>query len=131
MSLWCVPPDDIPAVWPLVAEMIDSGYAELDEPTPDVRAWLVERRGLLWVYAQDARIIAAGTSSLIKARHGLALRMVAGGGKGVEIWKGCIGQIEDYARAEGCYKVIFDGRPGWGKFLSDYARKCVSFEKRI
>lgn len=131
----CVPPSDVPKVWPLVADMIDAAFAELDETTPDYLPWLMEAKGLLWVYIRSGTIVAAATVSLQPARRGQMCRVVAVGGDsgevGREMWRQCIIAIEAYAKSKGCYKVAYDGRRGWGKVLTDYDPKCVSFEKRI
>lgn len=131
----CVPPYDVPKVWPLVASMIDAAFAELDETTPDYLPWLMEGKGLLWVYIRDEIIVAAATSSFQKGRQGKTCRVVSvggdSGGEGVAMWRRCIAEIERYAKTQGCYKVVIDGRRGWIRVLADYDPKCVSFEKRI
>lgn len=134
-GLVCVPPADVPSVWPSVAEMIDAAFAKLDEPTPDYLPWLSDGKGLLWIYVRDGRAVAAATTSIQFGRQGLACRVVATGGdsgeEGREMWAKCIAEIERYAKSQGCYKVQIDGRRGWKKLLTDYDPKCVSFEKRI
>lgn len=122
-------PDVLGRVWPLVADMIDSAFAEADEVTPDYLPWLIEGNGLLWVLSDGERILGAATTSFFEARGGKALRVVAVGGEKGD-WEGALREIEAYAWAEGCYKVKFDGRRGWGRVLSDYRPTCVSFEKR-
>lgn len=129
-NLMCVAPADVEAIWPAVSQMIDSAYAALDEVTPDVLSWLVAKKGLLWVLVVDQRIVAACTSSLVRYRGGLACRVVSVGGSQAQ-WVECIAAMERYAKDEGCYKVIFDGRRGWSRVLPGYEPVCVSFEKRI
>ncbi len=129
-QLFCVDPDRIDAFWPLVSALIDSAYAELEERTPDVRQWLVEKKGLLWVLIEEERIIAAGTTSLVMGRDGLYCRAVTCGGSGAD-WQAVITAIEEYAAVEGCYKVRIDGRRGWGRVLPGYRPASVTFEKRI
>lgn len=129
-NLICVAPDQVPKVWPMVERMIDAAYEKLDEITPDVRTWLIEARGLLWVLADPGGIKAACTTSLVKGRGGLVCRVVAVGGSQAD-WVGCMSAIETYAKAEGCYKVCLDGRLGWTRVLADFDPICVSFEKRI
>ena len=131
-TLTCVDPKDIGKVWPLVADMIDTGYASVDEITPpDMREWLAAAKGLLWVSIQDEKIVAILTTSLTPKRSGLACRMVCCGGAEMDLWKSCHAQIEDYARAEGCVKVISDGRPGWAKVLPGYRTTRLSLEKAL
>lgn len=130
--LLCVAPADIEAAWPIAAPMIDAAYAALDEPMPeDLLPWLMAGKGFLWVLIdRETKIIAAGTTSLIRGRAGLVCRAVTCGGSGGD-WETVITEIERYARAEGCYKVKVDGRRGWGRVLPGYDPVCVTFEKRI
>lgn len=127
--LLCVGVADVPQVWPMVAGLIDSAFEQMDEITPDYLPWLLEGKGLLWVLSDGERVLGACTTSFFEARGGKALRIVACGGEKGD-WDGSTKQIEAYAWAEGCYKVVIDGRRGWGRVLSDYRPTCVSFEKR-
>lgn len=139
-NLLCVSPAKLASVWPIVEPMIDAAYDSAGEIMPDVRTWLIEERGLLWVLvkpddragalATENRIAAAATTSLVMGRTGLYCRVVACGGSQAD-WAGCIAAIEHYAKTEGCYKVALDGRRGWSRFLPDYDPVCVSYERRI
>jgi hypothetical protein len=131
--LMCVPPAQVTYIWSAVAPMIDAAYAEMDLPTPDVRTWLLEERGLLWVAAYNGGVVACATTSIVEHRSGRCCRIVAAGGEGsgLELWKIHIGAIEAYAQAEGCVKVKFEGRQGWGRILTGYAPKSIALEKRL
>jgi hypothetical protein len=129
--LICAAPEWIEGIWPAVAPLIDAGYAELDEITPDVKTWLIEEKGLLWVAMQDTEILAAMTSSLVPMRSGLACRMVACGGGSLEAWQHHHAIIERYAKAEGCVKLICDGRLGWSRVLKGYEPRSVSLVKGL
>jgi len=131
LALVCVEPAMVPRIYPLVSQWIDDAYAVMDIPTPDVERWLIDQKGLLWVAICDDVPVACLTSSLVQARAGLALRMVAAGGHHLAMWKGFHEKIEDYARAEGCYKVTLEGRYGWLRALPGYIPVGVSLEKRI
>src|SRR5882757_2894258 len=99
---------DVPQVWPMVADMIDNAYAELDEVTPDVLPWLLADKGTLWVLSDGEKVIGAATTSFVMRRGGKALLVVACGGYQGD-WVGSLAEIEDYAWLEGCYKVSFNG----------------------
>lgn len=132
--LLCVGPDDVPAVWPAVERFIADAYEKTDRLVPDVLGWLAARKGLLWIAVEvpGPRIVAAATSSLESMRGGLSCRIVAGGGDGgVDVWKRHISDLEDYARVEGCYKLWFEGRHGWGRVLPGYVPTTVVFERRL
>jgi hypothetical protein len=129
--LLCVPPHMIEAVWPAVAPLIDQAYAEMDDTTPDVKTWLQEGKGLLWVEMRGKELLAAMTTSLVPMRSGLACRMVACGGGALDAWKHHHAIIERYAEAEGCCKVICDGRLGWSRVLEGYLPRSVSLVKEL
>lgn len=130
-TLLCVPPLLVEGMWPLVAEMIDGAYAEMDDTTPDVKTWLIEEKGLLWVEMRERQVLAAMTTSLVPMRSGLACRMVACGGGALDAWKHHHAIIENYARDEGCTKVICDGRLGWSRVLDGYVPRSVSLVKEL
>ncbi len=112
--------------------MIDEGYAATNEPTPpDLLTWLKDRKGQLWISVFEGVIVAALTTSIVPRRRGVALRMVCCGGGKMDIWKQCHRQIEDFAKAEGCDRVISEGRPGWTRVLDGYKVTAVTLEKRL
>lgn len=132
-QLICVAPDRIGQVWPLVRDMIDESYAACGELTPaDLPQWLAAGKGQLWL-SVEGEIVAALTTSLVPMRNGLALRMISCGGRRMELWKECHRQIEEFARAEGCDRIISEGRPGWSRVLApaDYRVTRVTLEKRL
>ena len=130
--LICVAPHMVAETWPLVRDMIDEGYAATGEPTPhDLMKWLREGKGQLWISVFEGAIVAALTTSIVIRRHGLALRMVCCGGSHMDLWKQCHSQIEEYAKAEGCDRVISEGRPGWKRVLEGYKVTAVTLEKRV
>jgi len=131
-TLVCVPPDDVPKLWPAVEHLIDAAYAATDQITPDVLTWLLERKGILWVaVVGELEIVAALTTSLEPRRGGLACRMVAASADGIDYCLPHLAAIEHYAIAEGCYKVEVSGRQGWGRRLPGYAPTTLSLEKRL
>lgn len=131
-TLVCIPPEKVPEIWPAVEKMIDAAYAATDEITPDVRTWLIEAKGLLWVaVAENSKVVAALTTSLVQKRSGLCCRMVAAAGDGIDYCLVHLDKIELYAAAEGCYKVSFEGRPGWSRVLRGYVPRTVCFDKRL
>lgn len=130
--LICVAPSMVVDVWPHVAGMIDEGYAATGEPTPpDLLRWLKEAKGQLWISIFDGVIVAALTTSIVVRRQGLALRMICCGGSEMSLWSQCHKQIEDFARAEGCDRVLSEGRPGWKRVLDGYKVTAVTLEKRL
>jgi hypothetical protein len=110
--------------------MIERAYAETDLFMPDVVAWLKAGSGLLWIAAdENNRILMALTTSLEQRPSGLSCRLVANGGSDLDQWKGLMPNIEEYARSQGCTKIVFDGRQGWARVFTDFAVKKVTLER--
>lgn len=131
-KLLCVAPAQVPDVWPQVENMIDAAYEAVDQITPDVRTWLIEEKGLLWIaVAENSKVVACLTTSLERRRGGLACRLHAAGGEGIDYCLDHLDEIELYAEHEGCYMVEIEGRTGWGKVLRGYVPRTVRLKKRL
>ena len=132
--LLCVDPDRIMEVWPMVRDMIDESYAACGEITPpDLPQWLSDGKGQMWISVYGEMIVAVLTTSLVPMRNGLGLRMISCGGSRLDIWKDCHKQIEEFAKAEGCDRILSEGRPGWSRVLGidGYKVTRVTLEKRL
>lgn len=128
--LICMPPDQIDAAWPYVLGYITAGYAAGDEPVPEnLKEWLKEKKGLLWIYTTGGRVLAAMVTSIEQRLSGKVLRLGATGGIELRRWRECEARIVEYARAEGCVKVVLEGRPGWSRVLPGYTTERVIMEK--
>lgn len=134
LELVCVPPECVSRMWPgPIHEMIDAGFAAADMPMPDdLLEQLRYGTRLLWVVATvDAVIIAAMLTQLFEMRSGKLCKMMECGGSRLAEWSDFRLQIEQYAKDEGCSRVVVEGRPGWSRVLSDYRVVNVILEKRI
>lgn len=133
-NLICVPPEDVWKIWPgKVSVLIDAAYAANDQfLPPTILDELRAGTKLLWL-AIDGKdtIVAAMLTALYPMRSGKMCKMMECGGEHLEDWKHMRSQIEEYAKAEGCVRVMCEGRPGWAKVLSDYQMIGVIMEKRI
>lgn len=122
-------------MWPgPIHDMIDEGFAASDVPMPeDLLEQLRYGTRVLWVVAtSDAVIIAAMLTQIFEMRGGTKLcKMMECGGSRLDEWSGFRSKIEQYAKAEGCDRVMVVGRPGWAHVLTDYAVTGVTLEKRI
>lgn len=127
----CVGPGQLDEVWQHVSHFIDAAYRETDRTTPDLLPWLREGKGLLWVVWDGSLFVAAAITSLEPRLSGLSCRVMACGGEGMSVWLVHLGEIEDYARREGCVKVWLEGRKGWSRALEGYRPFTVSMEKRL
>jgi hypothetical protein len=131
-ELICVPPGMVRQIWPIVESYLDAGYGAADEFIPDdLIPWLESEKGQLWIVIREGRVMAAMTTCLVKQRSGLVLRLIGCGGVAMSEWSHLHRRIEKYAKAEGCVKVVTEGRPGWSKVLDGYRATRVCLEKRI
>lgn len=127
-----VEPGTAVQIWPRVSEMIDKGLAVCDEVMPDdILDRLASGKMLLWVAIGEANgiIIAAMTTQLVRQRSGLVCWMCQCGGERMRDWSRFHVKIEEYAKVEGCVKVVLEGRAGWAKILEGYSVRSVRLEK--
>jgi len=134
MLVMCVPPEEVYKIWKgAVHDMVDSGFAAFDVPMPDdILQQLKYGTRLLWI-AVDAssHIHAALLTQLFEMRSGKVCKVLECGGHKMKTWVHLRTKIEDYAKAEGCGRVIVEGRAGWARMLPDYRMIGVTLEKAI
>jgi len=134
MQLLCIPPGDVQYIWDSpVRDLIDSGFAANDVPMPEgLLEELTAGTRQLWVATtEEARIVAAMLTQIFPMRHGKVLKMMECGGSEMDTWLPLRTKIEQYAKAEGCDRVLVTGRLGWRGVLRDYKVVSVTLEKRI
>jgi hypothetical protein len=133
INLVCIPPTDVWKIWPGVSGLIDAGYAASDVPMPnDILDQLRSGTMLLWLAVdEEGQITAAMLTQLFEMRTGKMCKMMECGGDRLREWKHLRAEIEQYAKREGCDRVLVEGRPGWARVLTDYTTIAVVLEKRI
>ncbi len=124
-KLICIDPAIVPRVWPMVKPMIDRAYNEVDDEIPaTLFNDLCANRALLWLVSDMTaqRIVYAFITELYIRRSGLKVcRLVAGSGERMSDWLHLQSELEQYARDEGCSKIVAEGRTGWSRALSGYS----------
>lgn len=119
-------------VWPAVANRIDEAYKSADETMPhDILNQLRSGHRQLWIVWNGEAVIAAVMTRIIQLRAYSAVQVTAASGEDVGEWKDLITLIEDFARHEGCRKVIIEGRPGWERLFKNYRRARVVIEREV
>lgn len=136
MTLICtaLAPDVAAAQWPRLRPLIDEGFAAGGDFMPeDLSQQISEGKVLLWVALDDENgaVHAAMTTELIPMRCGLVCWMGQCAGSGMQNWSHFHTQIEEYAKAEGCVKVVLKGRFGWERVLEGYKVRTVTLEKAL
>lgn len=133
VRLMAVDPKRVTEIWPAARPLIEKAYKDGDqEVPPNVLADLRCGKRLLWLAVdENENIIAAMLTQLFKMVSGKMCKMQECGGARMKEWKHLRRRIEDYARAEGCYKVLVEGREGWKRIMPDYDQVAVVLEKRL
>ncbi|MGY2052413.1 hypothetical protein [Methylobacterium sp. JK268] len=124
MRLSAVAAPDVPGVWPRVRPWLAAACARpgCDLAPADLLSAILARRALLVLIGPaEGEPVAAGVSQVREAPDGGRTAWVlAVGGAGARAWRHTLALLEDGARAKGCARLEFVGRPGWRRLLPDY-----------
>lgn len=131
MTLICVDPAQIHALWPHVEPLLRSAVENVGlNDFRDVAAEILHGDALVWVAWGDG-IEAAASTVLQKIDGDTVCVLTACGGKDMKRWLPLLDRIEDYARDEGCTAMRIFGRKGWLRALNDYREKAIVIEKDL
>lgn len=130
MKLLCAAPELIWEAWPMAAPFIERSYGRNDQKVPnglldDLRAG----RKLLWIAADDDGVAGAIVTAIYELGSGKVCRMHECGGDRMAEWLPLLAEIEQYAKAEGCVRVLTECRPGFSRVLPDYKTTAIILEK--
>lgn len=129
---YCVPRENCAEVWPGVAKMIEEAYKFADENVPpDTLDQLRSGHRQLWIVWDGRTVLSAALTRINVQRSGLACQIAACGGTQGDRWIHLIKRIEDWAKAEGCRKMVIEGRMGWERKLLGYHRVRVVLEREL
>ena len=128
----CVDPKQVSEIWPKVSElvrvaMMRGGLGSYAEVQKDV----MSGRALLWLAVEDKEFKGVAVTTLEKTEWNKSCLITACGGSNIEQWIDCIGRIEDFARDEGCDRVLIFGREGWIRWLPAYRPMRVVLERKL
>lgn len=129
-----VEPNMARSIWDRVSDMIDIGYSVGDDFMPkDILEQIRYGQIVLWIAIDEdtGNILAAMTTELVPMRSGLVCWMCQCAGDRMQDWARFHVQIEEYAKAEGCVRVVLKGRRGWERVLEGYKVRTVTLEKAI
>lgn len=132
VELICVAPDRVHEFWPHVSDLIHRAIRRTNlSHSQDIDFDVLNGDGLLWIAWNGSAVEAAATTSLIETDAEKVCVLTACGGKDMHRWLDLLGQIEDYAKAEGCSRVRIFGRKGWVRVLERYRIRNVILEKEL
>lgn len=130
----CIDPARVREVWPLARDMIKAALERGSiSDFPDVERDVLsgESHTLLWMAWDTRNILAAAVTQLSLVNHQQHCTILACGGSGKGEWMHLIGDLEKYAKAEGCKSMRIWGRRGWERELPTYKARRVMLEKML
>ena len=130
--LVCVDPKQVGEVWPHVSALLKGACCRTRlNAFADIEADILADRSLLWLAWNGGAIESAAATLLIKSESDKVCIITVCGGSGMKHWLHLVGQIEDYARREGCTRMRIYGRRGWLRLLDGYEQKYVIMDKEL
>ncbi len=136
MRTTLVASDTIGYIWPQVEGFIHAAFEEGigDETLVGVLSMLARGEAQLWIAHNGAGVKAAALTRMAVVPNGKRVMFcIACGGRDIETWEECLGDIEKYARKQGCDVVRLSGRAGWKiyKKKRGYKEPFVVLEKTL
>jgi hypothetical protein len=133
IEIACVPPDKVPLIWPRVSGLIYIAMKRGDlEQFAPVQEAVLAGRSQLWLAVQDRNeILSAAITELHATENRKVCVIVACGGSDMNKWLDLIGEIERFAKAEGCTRTRIVGRVGWERVLPGYRTRRIVLDKDL
>lgn len=126
----CFDPKQVDQIWPHVRLLLKEACRRTGlSALSDIEADILAGRSLLWIAWNGREIEAAAATVLMNTENGKVCIITACGGTNMKRWLPLIGQIENYARNEGCARVRIYGRKGWLRALDGYRQQHVIMDK--
>ncbi len=132
-NVFTVRPEDVDAVRPWLEPFLREFERKTCLVTPeDVIHQAKSRDCQLWSYHDGERFRGVVATRIHQTALGdLCSLWVCIGLDAIELMEGMHAEIENWARAIGCYAIEIVGREGWQKKLPGYTRKAIVLEKLI
>jgi len=137
MELAQIPPEHVPRVWPLAADMLGraaeySNGVSLDEEGKMVASGLKQLWMVIDNESHPAKAVAAGITSIKQHGDGSKTANIEMfGGENMKAWFALKGKFEAWAHDEGCSDIRLYARKGWAKHLPDYALTHYMMRKAL
>lgn len=144
MHLIQIPPDAVingesplQTMWPMIAPLLERAIDHSDdtETLAETYAALIAKQKQLWVVVgDDKKVTGAAVTMLQTFKTGLVMASITllGGESGnLKDILGFRGELETWAKTEGCNRVRFYARKGWAKYLPDYRLAKYVLSKNI
>lgn len=134
-SLLIVGPNDLPRIWPVVTDWIES-VAESSRgklTTEDLAYLIVAEKMQLWVVREQGELRGVVITELVEFPKQRVARIVGCVGEGLHSWYHLIDDIERWAARHNCGAMQHIARKGYTKLLEPLGYTCthVVLEKHI
>jgi hypothetical protein len=135
-QLICVDPELVHEIWPLAKPLLRRAIARTGlSAFCDLEREILCGNALLWLAVEGEgskiAILAAASTKLQLTETEKVCLITACSGQDMLRWLGLIGQIEEFARNEGCNCVRIYGRKGWLRALVGYEQTHVILDKEL
>jgi hypothetical protein len=128
----CIDPKQVHEFWPHVSPLLQAACRRTGlNAFADIEADILGGRSLLWIAWSGQAIEAAAATILINSEVGKVCIITVCGGQEMRRWLRLIGEIENFARDEGCTRVRIFGRKGWLRVLDGYEAKHIIMDKEL
>jgi hypothetical protein len=128
----CVDPKRVHEIWPHVRHLLKAACHRTElNAFADIEADILSGRSLLWLAWNGRAIEAAAATILINSDSAKVCVITVCGGRGMRRWLPLLGEIEAYAKREGCARVRIFGRKGWLRVLDGYTQKHIIMDKDL
>ena len=131
-ELVCVDPKRVDEVWPHVRHLLKAACRRTElNAFADIEADILSGRSLLWLAWSGNAIEAVAATILINSDTAKVCVITVCGGRGMRRWLPLLGEIEAYAKREGCARMRIFGRKGWLRVLAGYEHKHIIMDKDL
>ena len=131
-ELVCVDPERVHQIWPYARDLLKAACRRTElSAFADIEADILSGRSLLWLDWDGRAIEAAAATILINSETAQVCIITVCGGRGVARRLPLLGEIEAYAKREGCTRMRIFGRKGWLRVLDGYEQTHIIMDKDL
>jgi hypothetical protein len=130
--------DPVPArlvsnIWPVAAPLIERAlkHGGGRYAAEDYRRGIAARDMQLWLVREGDCIVGLAITELLDYPRRRCCRYLLLAGEGFDRWQHLQGEIEDWARANGCATMEMCGRRGWERKLRGWRATHVELSKEL
>ncbi len=117
-------------VWSKCAVYLAAGITDMDS-LAGVRKAVENRSAQLWVMHHGNRFIGAIITKITDHDNGRVFTICHLGGTMIRSWMPYFPDLEDYARVNGCKRIVIVGREGFVRLLPGFRKTATVMEKDL